>query len=283
MSSFSTRRKTAVLPVSSPVWRAVLRRDRHYDGKFVYAAVTTSIYCRPSCPARTPRRRNTLIFRSARDAEKQGYIACLRCHPQCSLTPAETKVVAALRYIDLHSDQVITLKTLSHASGLSAHHLRETFKAFVGLSPKSFCDVRRLATFKALLKAGESISSACYEAGFGSSRSLYEKARQFLGMTPAAYQRGGRGVHIRFPICHSACGPVLIARTRIGVCAVLCGENGGALVNELSKEFSQAHIERESFVKGAMISAVDLEPLVLRLPTSLQARVVQAKLFNLSN
>ncbi len=272
-----------MLPLSRPVWRAVLRRDRRYDGKFVYAAVTTSIYCRPSCPARTPRRRNTLIFRSARDAEEQGYIACLRCHPQCSLTPAEAKIVAALRYIEIHSDQVITLKTLSHASGLSAHHLRETFKMFVGLSPKSFCDVHRIATFKALVKTGESISGACYQAGFGSSRSLYEKARQFLGMTPAAYQRGGRGVHIRFLICPSAFGAILIARTRIGVCAVLFGDNDRALVNELSKEFPQARVERESCVKSAMISGVDLGPLVLKLPASLRARVVQAKLFNLSN
>lgn len=283
ISSFSMRSETTVLPVSSPVWRAVLRKDRRYDGTFVYAAVTTSIYCRPSCPARPPRRRNTLIFQSARDAEKQGYIACLRCHPQCSHTPTEAKIVAALRYIDTHADQVITLKTLSHASGLSSHHLRETFKMFVGLSPKSFCDVRRIATFKALVKAGESISSACYEAGFGSSRSLYEKARQHLGMTPAAYQRGGRGVHIRFLVCPSAFGPILIARTRIGVCAVLFDENERALVNELSKEFPQARVERESCVRGAMISGVEIDPLVLKLPTNLRARVVQAKLFNLSN
>lgn len=283
ISSFSMRSETTALPASSLVWRAVLRRDRRYDGQFVYAAVTTSIYCRPSCPARTPRRRNTLIFRSPRDAEKQGYIACLRCHPQWLLTPAEAKIVAALRYIDIHSDQVITLKTLSHASGLSAHHLRETFKTFVGLSPKSFCDLRRIATFKALVKAGESISRACYEAGFGSSRSLYEKTRQFLGMTPAAYQRGGRGVHIRFLICTFAFGAILIARTRIGVCAVLFGDNDRALVNELSREFPQARIERESRVKGAMISGVEVDPLVLKLPTSLRARVVQAKLFNLSN
>jgi AraC family transcriptional regulator of adaptative response/methylated-DNA-[protein]-cysteine methyltransferase len=146
-----------------------------------------------------------------------------------------------------------------------------------------FCDVRRIATFKALVKAGESISSACYEAGFGSSRSLYEKARQFLGMTPAAYTRGGRGVHIRFLICPSAFGPILKARTRIGVCAVLSGDNDRALVNELSKEFPQARIEREPCLKGAMISRADLQPLVWKLPTSLRARVVQAKLFNLSN
>jgi AraC family transcriptional regulator, regulatory protein of adaptative response / methylated-DNA-[protein]-cysteine methyltransferase len=271
------RSAATALPASSPFWRAVLRRDRRYDGKFVYAAVTTSIYCRPSCPARTPRRRNTLLFRSAGDAERQGYVACLRCHPQRSLTPAEAKIVAALRYIEIHSDQVITLVALSHASGLSPHHLRETFQAFVGLSPKSYGDVRRLANFKASVKAGESISGACYQAGFGSSRSLYEKARQLLGMTPAAYRRGGAGLHIRFLICPSALGLILIARTRFGVCTVRFGDSERALVNELSEEFPHARIERESCGKE-ILAALDFDPLVGKLPPDLRERVAQARL-----
>ena len=275
-----TRNKKTGLLVSSAAWRAVVRRDRHYDGQFVYAAVTTFIYCRPSCPARTPQRGNTLLFRTARDAERQGYVACLRCHPQSSFTPAEYRILAALHYIDAHLDQVITLKTLSHVSGLSPHHFRETFKKFVGLSPKSFCDARRISGFKNLVRAGEPVSSACYEVGFGSSRSLYEKARLGLGMTPAAYQRGGRGAHIRFVICASPSGPVLIARTRLAVCAVLFGRNDRVLVKGLRKEFPNASVERQSPVKWktAAISGLDEDPLVLKLPMSLRQRVMQAKL-----
>jgi len=67
--------------ISKGDWHAVMMKDRRYDGKFVYAAVTTGIYCRPSCPARNPYRRNTLIFLAATAAEQQGYIPCLRCHP----------------------------------------------------------------------------------------------------------------------------------------------------------------------------------------------------------
>jgi AraC family transcriptional regulator of adaptative response/methylated-DNA-[protein]-cysteine methyltransferase len=181
--------------ISNVDWHAVVKKDRHYDGKFVYAAVTTRIYCRPSCPARNPHRRNTLIFLTTAEAERQGYISCLRCHPN-SLTPAERSIKAALDYIEAHLDQTITLSTLSQVSGFSPHHLQETFKRIIGLSPKSFCDARRIARFKQHLRAGQSISNACYEVGDGSSRAPYEKTRKGLGMTPAVYRHGGKGIHI---------------------------------------------------------------------------------------
>src|ERR1700722_17223369 len=203
--------------ISSAVWHAVVKKDRYYDGKFVYAAVTTGIYCRPSCPARNPHRRHTLIFLTTGEAERQGYVACLRCHPN-SLAPAEKSIKAALDYIEAHLDQTITLNTLSKVSGLSPHHLQETFKRIVGLSPKAFCDARRIARFKQHLRAGQSISNACYEVGYGSSRALYERTRKGLGMTPSVYRHGGKGIHIRYTITASPLGSALVASTEQGVC-----------------------------------------------------------------
>src|SRR3984957_1909346 len=210
--------------ISAVDWRAVVKKDRRYDGKFVYAAVTTRIYCRPSCPARNPHRRNTLIFLTATQPERQGYISCLRCHPS-SLTPAEKNIMAALDYIEAHLDQTITLNILSQVSGFSPHHLQETFKRIIGLSPKSFCDARRITRFKQHLRAGQSISDACYEVGYGSSRALYEKTRKGLGMTPSVYRHGGKGIHICFSITQSALGSTLVASTEQGVCTVLLGED----------------------------------------------------------
>src|ERR1700720_3058091 len=92
------------IEISNAAWQAVLKKDPHYDGKFVYAAVTTGIYCRPSCPARNPHRRNTLIFLTKTEAERRGYVSCLRCRPN-SLTPAERSIKAALEYIEAHLDQ----------------------------------------------------------------------------------------------------------------------------------------------------------------------------------
>src|ERR1700758_1845134 len=108
----------AVSEISNSAWDAVLRRDRTYDGKFVYVAITTGIYCRPSCPSRRPHRRNALIFPNVDEAERQGYVACLRCHPS-SLTPAEAGVKAALDYMEEGTDRRISLDDLSQVSGLS--------------------------------------------------------------------------------------------------------------------------------------------------------------------
>jgi AraC family transcriptional regulator of adaptative response/methylated-DNA-[protein]-cysteine methyltransferase len=264
-------------------WTAVLRRDRRYDGRFVYGAVTTGIYCRPSCPARSPRRRNTLIFRNFAEAEGRGYVACLRCEPRSSLTSAENCIRAALDYIEGHLDLPITLAALSRVSGLSPHHLRETFQRIVGLSPKAFCDARRIAGFKQLLRAGESIASACYQVGFGSSRALYEKTYQGLGMTPATYRGGGVGIRIRYVILPWACGPALIARTDRGVCAVLFGADERALVAELESEFPEAFHAQASRVEwsGAMRSVRDEDPLMMKLPMSLRERIFQARVLNI--
>jgi AraC family transcriptional regulator of adaptative response/methylated-DNA-[protein]-cysteine methyltransferase len=266
--------------ISNVDWRAVVKKDRRYDGKFVYAAVTTGIYCRPSCPARNPHRRNTLIFLTTADAERQGYISCLRCHPN-SLTPAERSIKAALDYIEAHLDQTITLNTLSQVSGLSPHHLQETFKRIIGLSPKAFCDARRIARFKQHLRAGQSISNACYEVGYGSSRALYEKTRKGLGMTPAVYRHGGKGIRICYAITQSVLGNALVASTEQGVCTVLLGEDDTVLIRELRQEFPAAVLRQGSSPKWkAVQSCQDQDPLLSKLPVSLQGRVFLARIWN---
>jgi AraC family transcriptional regulator, regulatory protein of adaptative response / methylated-DNA-[protein]-cysteine methyltransferase len=267
--------------INSVEWHAVVKKDRHYDGKFVYAAVTTGIYCRPSCPARNPQRRNALIFLTAEEAEREGYVACLRCHPN-SLTPAEKSIKASLDYIEAHLDQTITLNTLSQVSGLSPHHLQETFKRIVGLSPKAFCDARRIARFKQYLRAGQSISSACYEVGYGSSRALYEKTKKGLGMTPAVYRHGGKGIRVCYTITDSLLGSVLVAGTEQGLCAVLLGEDEDLLLRELHGEFPGAAFKQESSAKWktAVLCCQGEDPLFSKLPVSLRGRVFQARVWN---
>ena len=126
-----------------------------------------------------------------------------------------------------------------------AHHQSEPFapdifRRIVGLSPKGFCDARRLTRFKERLRAGESISDACYGAGYGSSRALYEKAGKHLGMTPATYQRGGDGLRIHYANIGSTLGRALLAGTDEGVCAVLLGQDDETLIRQLRAEFPTA-------------------------------------------
>jgi AraC family transcriptional regulator, regulatory protein of adaptative response / methylated-DNA-[protein]-cysteine methyltransferase len=273
---------TAPSITSETAWEALLTKDRRYDGKFVYAAITTGIYCRPSCPARSPQRRNTLIFWTTAEAERQGYVACLRCHPN-SLTPAEQSIRAVLDYIETHVDQTITLNTLSQVSGLSPHHLQETFRRIVGLSPKVFHDTRRAARFKHHLRAGQSITTACYEVGYGSSRAVYQGTRKMLGMTPAAYKRSGKGICIRYSITDSEFGRALVAGTGLGLCAVLLGDDDDLLVSELRGEFPNASFMREACtakLEGTVNSCCSDDPLISKLPESLRGRIFQARVWN---
>ncbi|HEV3058879.1 MAG TPA: Ada metal-binding domain-containing protein, partial [Vicinamibacterales bacterium] len=241
--------------VDNTAWQAVLQRDRLQDGKFVYVALTTGIYCRPSCPARHPHRRNALLLQSAGAAQRLGYAACRRCHPD-SLAPAEKSIRVALVYIETHVDQTTTLNTLAQVSGLSPNHLHQTFLRIVGLSPKGFCDARRLVRFKERLRLGESISDACYGAGYGSSRALYEKATKNLGMTPATYQRGGDGTRIRYADIGSMLGRVLLAGTEDGACTVLLGADDKTLIRQLRAEFPHAALARERVVPRRWTAAV---------------------------
>ena len=265
-------------------WQAVLRRDRTRDGKFVYAALTTGIYCRPSCPARHPHRRNVLIFRKAAEAEQQGFIACRRCHPRStSLTPAEASIKAALDYIETHIDQRITLPSLSQVTGMSPNHLRQTFQRIVGLSPKAFCDARRLVRLKERLKFGTSVTSATYAAGYGSSRALYEKASKGLGMTPGVYVHGGLGMRISYAVFDSDLGRTLIAVTERGVCAVLSRQDDDLLIGRLHEEFPSAFLAHDPSPPPDWIAAVrscrTTDPLLSRLSLDLQEGVFQARVW----
>jgi AraC family transcriptional regulator of adaptative response/methylated-DNA-[protein]-cysteine methyltransferase len=268
--------------INSIAWNAILKRDRRHDGKFVYAALTTGIYCRPSCPARHPHRRNTLLISTAAEAEADGFIACRRCFPETdALTHAELSIKSALEWIETHIQQPITLGALSQITGLSPNHLQQTFKRIVGLSPKSFCDARRLAHFKNYIKQGASVSNASYLAGYGSSRALYEKATQGMGMTPGVYGRGGRGTHINYALFPTNLGRTLVAATSHGICAILVGNDDKQLVKMLRREFPNSLLTRKNASWAKWNATVNLcqeeDRLVSVLPLDLRRRIFQAK------
>lgn len=246
----------ATLP-EKDLWAAVLGRNREYDGKIVYAVRSTSIFCRPSCPSRKPRRENVEFFRTAAEAERKGYRACRRCRPG---SPAGTATDRALRrameYLESHLDEPVTLERLGRQVGMSPFHLQRTFRARVGVSPRVYQHARRLERFKARLQQGESVSRATYEAGFGSSRSVYQQAAAGLGMSPGAYRRGARGMAIRFTTADSPHGRLLVAGTERGVCAVSLGNTDDALEADLRREFPGARLERDDAEMVPWVSAI---------------------------
>jgi len=230
----------------SSYWDAVTGRDRAMDGVFFYAVRTTGVYCRPSCPSRRPRPENVVFFRTRSGAERAGFRPCMRCKPERDAqTDATSELVEKVcRYIDTHPDEPATLGTLSGAIGLSPFHLHRTFKALTGITPRAYADSRRLESLKAGLREGHSVTRSLYDAGYGSSSRLYERASSQLGMTPSRYSKQGSEVTIRYTIAETPLGRLLLAATARGICSIQFGTSDTALEVALRKEYLQAEIVR---------------------------------------
>ena len=219
-------------------WEAVVARDPKRDGQFFFAVSTTGVYCRPSCAARRPRRENVQFFHTPEAAERAGYRACLRCRPRSFTGNAESDVVKAIcRFIEQHLDEPITLARLGQEFHQSPFHLQRRFKAVLGITPREYADSCRLKMLKRRLQAGDSVTRAMYDAGYGSSSRLYERTASQLGMSPDKYRRGAVAATIRYTIVDSPLGRMLIAATEKGVCAIQFARTDGEVLEGLKREF----------------------------------------------
>src|SRR5208282_4914852 len=234
------------MPVSQPKpageeearWNALSARDSSQDGRFVFAVSSTGVYCRPSCPARRPRRENVRFFLRPEQAEQAGFRACLRCRPRLlSGNPQSDFAKEICRYIEQHLDEPITLGRLSKIFRQSPFHLQRRFKAALGISPREFADSCRLRLLKRNLQAGDNVTRAMYDAGYGSSSRLYEKTAAQLGMSPDKYRRGAIAASIRYTCADSPLGRMLIAATDRGICSIQFARTDGELIEGLKREF----------------------------------------------
>jgi AraC family transcriptional regulator of adaptative response/methylated-DNA-[protein]-cysteine methyltransferase len=227
------------------LWKAIESRDASRDGSFVFAVRSTGIYCRPSCPARRPRRENVRFFQLPEAAEQAGFRACRRCHPRRARTsdPQIELVRRVCHLIDEHEEEQPTLQSLSAETKVSPHHLQRTFKEVMGITPRQYADSRRLNEFKSKVRTGASVTEAMYDAGYGSSRGLYEKSAAHLGMTPATYGRGGKGMRIIYTIANCGLGRLLVAATERGICSVALGDADAELTAGLFAEYPNASID----------------------------------------
>jgi AraC family transcriptional regulator of adaptative response/methylated-DNA-[protein]-cysteine methyltransferase len=267
-----------------PRWSAVLTRDRRFDGAFVFGVRSTGVYCRPSCPARRPRRENVVFFPVPDAAEEAGFRSCKRCRPRDSAeNPQAALVRRVCRHIDAHTDEPVTLESLGSAFGASPHHLQRTFKKLMGISPRQYADARRLGAFKARVKGGQDVTGATYEAGYGSSSRLYERADAQLGMTPATYRRGGRGMTISYTIVDSPLGRLLVGATDRGVSSVCLGDADAPLETALREEYPAASLHRDDTGLGQWVRGiVDLaagRALKSELPVDIQATAFQRRVW----
>jgi AraC family transcriptional regulator of adaptative response/methylated-DNA-[protein]-cysteine methyltransferase len=266
-------------------WQAVLEHNREADGAFVYGVRSTGIYCRPSCPSRRPGRAQVVFFSQPDEAERGGFRACRRCHPRDNAARDRQPewVQAACRYIESRLDEPPSLGALSAHLHVSAYHLQRTFKRVTGVSPREYAEARRTERLKARLKDGDTVTSALYDTGYGSSSRLYERAPAQLGMTPAVYRRGGQGVCIHYTIADSALGRLLVAATGKGICFVSLGDDDTALLADLRKDYPAAQIEPDGrelqpWVR-AIVEYLSGRPAPLDLPLDVQATAFQRRVW----
>jgi len=223
-------------------WQAVLSRDERADGVFVYGVASTLIFCRPSCPSRRPHRKNARFFPSHELAEQAGFRPCKRCRPDQFPSVQVARVQEACRLIEANKESLLSLDDLARQVGGSTYHLQRTFKQVLGITPRQYADAVRLSQLKLKLQEGETVLNALHDAGYGSTRGVYERAPTQLGMTPATYQRGGKGARIVFSIVSCPLGFLLIAATTKGVCSVALGDSVKSLEAALRQEFAAAEI-----------------------------------------
>ncbi len=231
-------RQTDNYSKDDPRWNAVMARDSARDGDFVFAVSSTGVYCQPSCAARRPRRENVQFFLGPDQAERAGYRACLRCRPKSMTGNMQSDNVKAIcRFIEQHLDETLTLQRLGKEFHQSPFHLQRRFKQMLGITPRAYADSCRLRLLKRNLQAGDSVTRAMYDAGYGSSSRLYEKTASQLGMTPDKYRRGAIAAAIRYTCADSPLGRMLIAATERGICSIQFARTDGELLAGLKHEF----------------------------------------------
>jgi AraC family transcriptional regulator, regulatory protein of adaptative response / methylated-DNA-[protein]-cysteine methyltransferase len=267
-----------------PRWNAVVARDGARDGEFVFAVSSTGVYCRPSCAARRPRRENVQFFVRPEQAEQAGYRACLRCRPKSFYRNTESDGVKAIcRFIEQHLDEPLTLGRLGKDFHQSPFHLQRRFKAVLGITPREYADSCRLRMLKRSLQAGDTVTRAMYDAGYGSSSRLYERTASQLGMTPDKYRRGAIAAAIRYTCADSPLGRMLIAATERGICSIQFARSDGELMEGLKREFPFAARKADegglrSWV-GALLRHMRGKDLDSSLPLDIRATAFQRRVW----
>ncbi len=180
-------------------YRALSARDARHDGRFFICVHTTGIFCRPVCPARTPKRENVQFVETAEAAQQLGFRACKRCRPEVKAGSAAWDLTGAslrraLRLIDAGALDVESIDDFAARLGIGARHLRRLIKSSLGVAPNRLAVARRAVFARNLIESGSlSMTEVAAAAGFGSLRRFNDVMQQEFGTNPMSLrtQSGG--------------------------------------------------------------------------------------------
>ncbi|MEO8926753.1 MAG: Ada metal-binding domain-containing protein, partial [Caulobacteraceae bacterium] len=176
-------------------YRALATRDARFDGRLFVGVKTTGIYCRPICPARTPKRENVTFFASAAGAQAAGFRPCLRCRPETAPDLAawrgtSSTVTRALTLIEAGALDDGDMETLAGRLGVGERQLRRLFRQHLGASPMAVAQTRRVLLAKQLIHQTRlPMTQVALASGFGSVRRFNETFQQLYDRPPASLRR----------------------------------------------------------------------------------------------
>lgn len=258
-------------------WQAVEQRHKAADGSFVFAVATTGVYCRPSCGARAPLRKNVMFFDTPAAAAREGYRACRRCRPNevAGASSSRVGLLAACRLIEkaLHPLEVATLAA---AAGMSVAHFHRQFKARVGVTPQGYVRFCRANHLRHGLAGRASVTIPGIH-----SPNPFNAGAPRLG--PAACRAGGWAEIIQYAIGPCDLGIVLVAATSKGICAITLGDDARVLIEDLKNRFPRA-----AFVAGGaefpqsvaeVIAAINMPGTAPELSLDIRGTVFQQRVW----
>ena len=172
-------------------WLAIKNKDKNYDGLFFYGLKSTKIVCRPSCPSRTCKAKNVVIFDSLEEASNEGYRPCLRCRPDLPQWEGAKKDLArkAKKYIEENYSKKFSLDAAAGALFVNKSYLLRTFKESEGMTLLQYHNFVRCKTAKELLTRSElKISYISNAVGYVTASHFSHVFKKFFGLTPFEYR-----------------------------------------------------------------------------------------------
>ena len=181
------------------------------------------------------------------------------------------------------AEENLGLAALARVAGLSTAHFHRVFKAATGVTPRVYAAAHRARRVRTLLSAGAGVTETMYDAGFNASSRFYQAAHGMLGMAPRDYRAGGTDQSIRFAVGQCSLGAILVARSEIGICAILLGDDPEALLRDLQDRFPRARLiggdaDFEQLV-ARVVGAVENPAVGMDLPLDVRGTAFQQQVW----